>query len=82
MATKDGIIEAEGIVVKLLRDATFMVKLNDNYEIIAHASGKIRKSKIRILMHDRVLVEVSTYGLNKGSVGKGRIIRRLKITDA
>ncbi|WP_156965582.1 translation initiation factor IF-1 [Candidatus Neoehrlichia lotoris] len=81
MAVKEGIIEVEGIVVKLLRDATFVVKLSDGHEIIAHASGKIRKSKIRILMHDKVLMEISSYGIDKSGVGKGRIIRRLKVID-
>ncbi|QXK91874.1 translation initiation factor IF-1 [Neoehrlichia mikurensis] len=81
MAVKEGIIEVEGIVVKLLRDATFIVKLSDGNEIIAHASGKIRKSKIRILMHDKVLMEVSSYGIDKSGVGKGRITRRLKVID-
>ncbi|KKA00760.1 translation initiation factor 1A / IF-1 family protein [Anaplasma phagocytophilum str. CR1007] len=55
--------------------------MNDGYEIMAHASGRIRKSKIRILMHDRVMVEVSSYGVNKNGLGKGRVVSRLRNKD-
>ncbi|MDD9362719.1 MAG: translation initiation factor IF-1, partial [Anaplasma sp.] len=77
MKVKEGVARVEGVVTKLLRDAVFIVKLNDGYEIMAHASGRIRKSKIRILMHDRVMVEVSSYGVNKHGLGKGRVVSRL-----
>lgn len=78
---KEGVARIEGVVTKLLRDAVFIVKLNDGYEIMAHASGRIRKSKIRILMHDKVIVEVSSYGVNKDGLGKGRVVSRLRNKD-
>ncbi|QJC27438.1 translation initiation factor IF-1 [Anaplasma platys] len=78
---KEGVARIEGVVTKLLRDAVFIVKLNDGYEIMAHASGRIRKSKIRILMHDKVIVEVSSYGVNKEGLGKGRVVSRLRNKD-
>ncbi|UQD53978.1 translation initiation factor IF-1 [Anaplasma phagocytophilum] len=81
MKVKEGVARVEGVVTKLLRDAVFIVKLNDGYEIMAHASGRIRKSKIRILMHDRVMVEVSSYGVNKDGLGKGRVVSRLRNKD-
>ncbi|MFV9838598.1 MAG: translation initiation factor IF-1 [Aaplasma endosymbiont of Hyalomma asiaticum] len=81
MKTKEGVARVEGVVTKLLRDAVFIVKLSDGYEIMAHASGRIRKSKIRILMHDRVIVEVSSYGINKDGLGKGRVVSRLRNKD-
>ncbi|ABD44136.1 translation initiation factor IF-1 [Anaplasma phagocytophilum] len=81
MKVKEGVARVEGVVTKLLRDAVFIVKLNDGYEIMAHASGRIRKSKIRILMHDRVMVEVSSYGVNKNGLGKGRVVSRLRNKD-
>ncbi|MGN7661910.1 MAG: translation initiation factor IF-1 [Anaplasma sp.] len=76
--TKEGVARVEGVVTKLLRDAVFVVKLGDGYEVMAHASGRIRKSKIRILIHDRVVVEVSSYGVNKNGMGKGRVVSRLR----
>ncbi|WP_169193611.1 translation initiation factor IF-1 [Anaplasma platys] len=81
MKIKEGVARIEGVVTKLLRDAVFIVKLNDGYEIMAHASGRIRKSKIRILMHDKVIVEVSSYGVNKEGLGKGRVVSRLRNKD-
>ncbi|ACM49434.1 translation initiation factor IF-1 (infA) [Anaplasma marginale str. Florida] len=75
---KEGVVRIEGVVTKLLRDAVFIVKLNDGCEVMAHASGRIRKSKIRILMHDRVMVEVSSYGVSKDGMGKGRVVSRLR----
>lgn len=81
MKIKEGVARVEGVVTKLLRDAVFIVRLSDGYEIMAHASGRIRKSKIRILMHDRVIVEVSSYGINKDGLGKGRVVSRLRNKD-
>ena len=52
----------------------FRVKLENNHEILAHTSGKLRKNRIRVLTGDKVLVEVTPYDLTKG-----RITFRLKI---
>ena len=78
---KEGVARVEGVVTKLLRDAVFIVKLNDGYEVMAHASGRIRKSKIRILLHDKVIVEVSSYSVSKTGMGKGRVVSRLRSKD-
>jgi translation initiation factor IF-1 len=51
----------------------FKVKLENNHEILAHTSGKLRKNRIRVLTGDKVLVEVTPYDLTKG-----RITFRLK----
>lgn len=71
------IFEVEGVVTALLPAAEFRVKLDNEHEIICHVSGKVRRSKIRIIIGDRVLVEMSIYDRN---AKKGRIIRRLKGT--
>ncbi|MDD9336210.1 MAG: translation initiation factor IF-1 [Wolbachia sp.] len=72
------IFEVEGVVTALLPAAEFRVKLDNEYEIICHVSGKVRRSKIRIVIGDSVLVEMSIYDRN---AKKGRIIRRLKGTS-
>ncbi|QOD38753.1 translation initiation factor IF-1 [Candidatus Wolbachia massiliensis] len=72
------IFEVEGVVTALLPAAEFRVKLDNEHEIICHVSGKVRRSKIRIVIGDRVLVEMSIYDRN---AKKGRIIRRLKGTS-
>ncbi len=67
------VIEVEGIIMEALPNAMFKVQLDTGQEILAHVSGKIRKNFIRILLGDRVKVELSPYDLSKG-----RIAFRLK----
>jgi translation initiation factor IF-1 len=65
---KDQAIEIEGIVTEALPNATFRVKMENGHEVMAHASGKMRKFFIRILPGDRVKVELSPYDLTKGRI--------------
>ena len=67
------VIELEGTIVESMPNAMFRVKLENDHEILAHISGKIRKNFIRILPGDRVKVEMTPYYLTKG-----RITFRLK----
>ena len=66
--TKEGSIEFEGIVKELLPNAMFKVKLDNDHEVIAHTSGKMRKNRIRVLAGDRVTVEMTPYDLTKGRI--------------
>ena len=68
MAKKDGVIEMEGLVMELLPNTQFIVKLQNDHQILAHVSGKIRMNNIRILPGDRVTVELSTYDLTRGRI--------------
>ncbi|WP_030209785.1 translation initiation factor IF-1 [Streptomyces sp. NRRL S-87] len=61
-------LEMEGTVIECLRNATFTVELPNGHHVLAHISGKIRKNHIRILPHDRVLVELSPYDLTRGRI--------------
>ena len=54
-------------------NAMFRVKLENDHEILAHISGKIRKNFIKILPGDKVKVEMTPYDLTRG-----RITYRLK----
>ncbi len=65
---KDQAIEIEGVVTEALPNATFRVKMENGHEVMAHASGKMRKFFIRILPGDRVKVELSPYDLTKGRI--------------
>ena len=56
---KEELIEFEGRVSELPPNSTFLVKLDNGAEVIAYASGKMRKHRIRILAGDRVTVEMS-----------------------
>jgi len=65
---KEDLIEMPGTVSELLPNATFKVKLENGHEIIAHAAGKMRKNRIRVLAGDQVLVEMTPYDLTKGRI--------------
>jgi len=66
-------IEAEGTVVEALPNAMFRVRLDSGHEVLAHISGRMRMYYIRILLGDRVLVELSPYDLTRG-----RLVYRYK----
>ncbi len=65
---KEGSIEFQGVVMELLPNAMFKVKLDNDYEILAHSSGKMRKNRIRVLAGDKVTVEMTPYDLTKGRI--------------
>ena len=46
----------------------FKVKLENDHEILAHSSGKMRKNRIRVLAGDKVTVEMTPYDLSKGRI--------------
>lgn len=65
------IVQVEGVVTETLPGTKFKVKVDDNHELLAHISGKMRMNYIKILPGDKVIVEISPYDLTKG-----RIVRR------
>ena len=64
--------KVEGRVEEALPATTFRVRLDDEREVLAHLSGKMRMHYIKILPGDRVLIELSPY-----DTSRGRIVRRL-----
>jgi translation initiation factor IF-1 len=66
--TKEELIHFDGVVLELLPNANFRVKLENDHIIIAHTSGRMRKNRIRILVGDKVTVEMTPYDLTKGRV--------------
>ena len=65
---KEGSIEFQGVVLELLPNAMFKVKLENDHEILAHSSGKMRKNRIRVLAGGKVTVEMTPYDLTKGRI--------------
>jgi translation initiation factor IF-1 len=65
---KEELLELEGTVTEVLPDTRFRVALENGAEVIAYASGKMRKFRIRILAGDRVTVEISPYDLTKARI--------------
>ena len=70
---KEDKIDVEGTIIEALPGTQFRVRLDNGHEILAYLSGKMRKYYIRILLGDRVKVEVSPYDLTQG-----RIVYRYK----
>ena len=72
---KEDKIDVEGTIIEALPGTQFRVQLDNGHEILAYLSGKMRKYYIRILLGDRVWVELSPYDLTRG-----RIVYRYKRT--
>ena len=66
--TKEEGIRVEGVVEEALPNAMFKVRLENEHEVLAHVSGKMRMHFIRILPGDRVQVELSPYDLTRGRI--------------
>jgi translation initiation factor IF-1 len=68
VAKQEDKLTLEGKVVEALPNTTFRVKLENGYEVLAYLSGKMRKYYIRVLLGDRVRVELSPYDLTRGRI--------------
>lgn len=66
-------IEVMGTVTEALKGTKFRVELDNGHEVIGYLSGKMRRYYIRILLGDRVKMELSPYDLERG-----RIVYRYK----
>ena len=67
----------EGVITDSLPNAMFRVDLENGFNILAHISGKIRKNFIKLLVGDKVVVQLTPYDLSKG-----RIVYRLRGTKS
>lgn len=65
---KEELLEFEGIVIDTLPNTLFRVELENGHVILATISGKMRKNNIRVLLSDRVTLEVSRYDLERGRI--------------
>ena len=78
MAKEEGKIKMDGVVFEALPGTQFRVRLENGHEVLAYLSGKMRKYYIRILLGDRVAVEMSPYDLSRGRI----TFRQRKIVEA
>ena len=65
---KEGAIEVQGTIAECLPSTMFRVRLENGHEVLAHISGKMRKNFIKILVGDRVTLELSPYDLTRGRI--------------
>jgi translation initiation factor IF-1 len=67
--SKEDLVPASGVVTDKQPNAFFMVRIdNSDHMVLAQISGKMRKNRIRILVGDRVNVELSPYDLTRGRI--------------
>jgi translation initiation factor IF-1 len=75
LAQKEEKIEVEGVVVEALPNTMFRVLLDNDHQVLAYLSGRMKKYYIKVLLGDRVKVEMSPYDPTRG-----RIVYRQKVT--
>jgi translation initiation factor IF-1 len=68
MAKQEDKIEVEGTIVEALPNTQFLVELENGHRILAYLSGKMRRYYIRILLGDRVKLEMSMYDPTRGRI--------------
>jgi len=66
--SKDDVIVIDGKVIEVLPNATFRVELDNKHVVLCHISGKMRMHYIKILLNDKVRVEITPYSLDKGRI--------------
>ena len=65
-------IELEGEVIEALRGRMFRIQLDNGHQTLGYLAGRLKRYRIRVMLGDRVRIELSAYGLNRG-----RIVYRL-----
>lgn len=65
---KEELLEMQGVVADVMPDSRFLVTLDNGHSLVAYTGGKMRKHHIRILLGDRVTLEMSPYDLSKGRI--------------
>ena len=66
--SKEDVIETEGVITEVLPNATFKVKLTSGHIVTGHIAGKLRMHYIRVIVGDKVKIEMSPYDLTKGRI--------------
>ena len=66
--SKEEILEFKVKVAEILPTAMFKVELENGHSVLAHTAGRMRKNRIRVLVGDEVLVQVTPYDLTKGRI--------------
>ncbi len=65
---KEELLQMQGVVTEVMPDSRFLVKLENGHTLVAYTAGKMRKHFIRIIVGDKVTVELSPYDLTKGRI--------------
>jgi translation initiation factor IF-1 len=68
IAEKEEKIEMEGEIIEALRNRMFRLRLDNGHEMVGYTSGRMKRHRIRMLLGDRVRVELSAYDLDRGRI--------------
>ena len=68
MAKSDDTIEVEGSIIDVLPNQMFKVELENGHIVTCYTGGKMRRFRIRLVMGDRVKIEMTPYDLDKGRI--------------
>lgn len=68
MSEKKEVIQKTGTIIEALPNAHFKVKLDDGNEIMAHLAGKMRMNRIRVMLGDKVTLEMNSLTDNRGRI--------------
>ena len=68
MSKDKGLLEVEGEIVDVLPNQMFKVEIENGHVVTAYTGGKMRQFKIRMILGDRVKLEMSPYDLSKGRI--------------
>jgi translation initiation factor IF-1 len=66
--SKEELLEFDGVVTEVLPDGNYRVKLENDHQILAYMSGRMRKFRIRTGVGDKVIIEMSAYDLDRGRI--------------
>jgi translation initiation factor IF-1 len=66
--SKEELLEFDGVVTEVLPDGNYRVKLENDHQILAYMSGRMRKFRIRTGVGDKVVIEMSPYDLSRGRI--------------
>ena len=68
VVSKEELVHLDGEVILIAKGGNFRVKLDNGHEVLAKLAGKVRRHRIRVVLGDRVTVEVSVYDSTKGFI--------------
>jgi translation initiation factor IF-1 len=68
MSQKEEKLEFEGEITEALRGRLFRVQLDNGHETLGYVGGRMKRYRIRVLLGDRVRVELSPYDLTRGRI--------------
>jgi translation initiation factor IF-1 len=65
---KEDVIEMEGSVEEALSNGMFRIKLENGHEVLGHLAGRMRRFRIKVLLGDKIKIELSPYDLSRGRI--------------